>query len=74
MTTLYGPTEMIDGGFLWVKRCWVLAMARGALLRGISWFMSNCYEVCFFYIRQTVCPASVLEKVVAQEKSPIWLY
>ena len=29
MTTLYGPTEMIDGGFLWVKRCWVLAMARG---------------------------------------------
>ena len=39
VTTLYGPTEMIDGGFLWVKRCWALAMARGALLRGISWFM-----------------------------------
>ena len=30
---------MIDGGFLWVKLCWALAMARGALLRGISWFM-----------------------------------
>ena len=48
MTTLYGPTEMIDGGFLWVKRCWVLAMARGHYYEeyhGSSQFVSNGYFV-----------------------------
>ena len=48
MTTLYDPTEMIDGGFLWVKRCWVLAMARGHYYEeyhGSSQFGSNGYFV-----------------------------
>ena len=45
VTTLYGPTEMIDGGFLWVKRCWALAVARGLLDGGIPWFtVSNVLE------------------------------
>ena len=42
VTTLYGPTEMIDGGFLWVKRCWALAVARGLLDGGIPWFSQKC--------------------------------
>ena len=29
--SLYGPTEMIDGDFPWVKRCWLVAVARGLL-------------------------------------------
>ena len=32
---------MIDGDFPWVKRCWLLAVARGATNGGIPWFLSN---------------------------------
>ena len=39
--SLYGPTEMIDGDFPWVKRCWLVAVARGLLDGGIPWFMQG---------------------------------
>ena len=56
-TTLYGPTEMIDGDFPWVKRCWLLAVARGATNGGMSWFMSNLTKGYFILGGNTVSNA-----------------
>jgi len=60
---------MVDGkvvGLIW-KEVGLFGMYSLLMWRGPK-ICTIPYEVCFFYIRQTVCPASVWEKVPAPKQ------